>query len=285
MKFFPRCAPFFLLLLFAPCLALAQATSISISGSANSPTRTATYGTRLSLQFNPRSIVTGVPVSYEQVDDSSRQLADGTRITEKTVTSFFYRDSSGRTRRESQMFARFASDSQSSNLKLIEIRDPVVGVQYVLDTQNHIAYRLLFGARAPEDPSPASPSTASSPQTKSAAAAPNEPKPERTQESLGTQVMEGVSVEGHRTTTVYPVGSLGNDRPITRTCETWSSPDLGTPVLFKCSDLLNGDFVDRLTNISRAEPDPSLFQVPPNYQIVDGPADGHVTMKFDSPQK
>jgi hypothetical protein len=275
MKSVSRVALLFLLVVFASCTVFGQ--SMSISGSANSPIENATYGTRVSLRFDPDSIVTGTPLSYEQVDNSARTLADGTHITEKIVTSFFYRDSSGRTRQERQLFGRF-SNSPFANLKLVEIRDPVAGVQYLLDPKHHVAYRLPFDATPTEQPS------AAVAQTKPVSAASNQPKPERTHEDLGTQMMEGVLVEGHRTTTVFPVGSLDNDRPITRTCEDWTSRDVGT-VLFKCSDLLNGSFVYRDTNISRAEPDPALFQVPAGYQIVDGPADGRITLKFQMPQQ
>ncbi len=176
------------------------------------------------------------------------------------------------------MFGHIGNNSPFANLKLVEIRDPVAGVQYLLDPEHHVAYRLPFDAAPAEQPS------ATATQTRPASAASHQPKSERTHEYLGTQMMEGVLVEGHRTTTVYPVGLLNNDRPITRSCEDWTSPEVGT-VLFKCSDLLNGDFVDRLTNISRTEPDPALFQVPAGYQIVDGPADGRVTLKFEMPQQ
>lgn len=96
--------------------------------------------------------------------------------------------------------------------------------------------------------------------------------------------MEGVSVDGSRTTTVYPVGSIGNDRPVTETTEVWYSRDLRDDVLRKTSSLLDGDYTSRLTNINRVEPDPALFQPPADYQIVDGPADGHITLKFEMTQ-
>ncbi len=88
--------------------------------------------------------------------------------------------------------------------------------------------------------------------------------------------MEGVLVEGDRTTVTYPVGALGNDRPITTVSEVWRSSDLKTVVLRKNSDPRSGRSTTRLTNISRAEPDPFLFQVPADYQIVDTQAGGPV---------
>jgi hypothetical protein len=38
----------------------------------------------------------------------------------------------------------------------------------------------------------------------------------------------------------------------------------------KTSDLRFGDSVYKLTNISRAEPDPALFAVPSDYQVQQG---------------
>ena len=75
--------------------------------------------------------------------------------------------------------------------------------------------------------------------------------------------------EGSRTTVTYPIGSLGNDKPITTTMESWMSPELKMVVLSKNPDPRNGDSTMRLTNISRAEPDALLFQVPPDYEIVE----------------
>ncbi|MHB8484986.1 MAG: hypothetical protein ACYDCM_04520 [Candidatus Acidiferrales bacterium] len=177
------------------------------------------------------------------------------------------------------------------NLKLVQITDPVAGVQYVLDTQNRVAYRFPFTPFQRQAvqrtlPAAANPNDIAVPQnrssSKSASAPLAEPQlPQRSTESLGTQVMEGVYVEGQRTTSVFPTGSEGNDRPITQTCETWTSPDLQMPVLSKCSDPRTGNNVTRLTNIDRSEPDPALFQVPADYSIVDG--HDRITMKFQSP--
>jgi hypothetical protein len=86
---------------------------------------------------------------------------------------------------------------------------------------------------------------------------------------LGTETIEGVLAEGKRTTIVYPIGAVGNDRPITTVSETWMSTDLKTVVLSKHSDPRSGESTTRLTNISRAEPDPALFQIPSDYEIVD----------------
>jgi hypothetical protein len=90
-------------------------------------------------------------------------------------------------------------------------------------------------------------------------------------ESLGTQEIEGVSAEGTRITRTIPAGTIGNEKPIDIVVETWTSPDLHTTVLQKRSDPRFGETVFRLTNIKRGEPDPSLFTVPSNFTIKNGP--------------
>jgi hypothetical protein len=88
-------------------------------------------------------------------------------------------------------------------------------------------------------------------------------------ESLGTDMMEGVEAEGWRTTMTTAVGVIGNDKPLTRVCEAWHAVELKTLLLSNCSDVRSGRSTMRLKNLDRSEPDPSLFQVPPDYTIVD----------------
>jgi hypothetical protein len=88
-------------------------------------------------------------------------------------------------------------------------------------------------------------------------------------ESIGTQVIEGVNAEGTRSVSTIEAGSIGNDRPISITSETWYSPDLKMPVLTKRTDPRTGDETFRLTNIRRGEPGAYLFQPPAGYQISD----------------
>jgi hypothetical protein len=88
-----------------------------------------------------------------------------------------------------------------------------------------------------------------------------------TKEDLGSQVVEGVSANGTRSTTVIPAGAIGNEQPITIVSEQWFSPDLEMLVLTRHSDPRVGETTYRLANIGRAEPDRSLFQVPSDYTV------------------
>ena len=90
-------------------------------------------------------------------------------------------------------------------------------------------------------------------------------------EDLGSQTMEGVLVNGVRTTRTIPAGQIGNDRPISIVTEVWTSPELKAIVYSKRSDPRMGEQTFELKNIVRSEPDPSLFAVPTDFKVVDGP--------------
>jgi hypothetical protein len=83
--------------------------------------------------------------------------------------------------------------------------------------------------------------------------------------------MEGLLVTGTRTTRTIPAGEIGNEKPISILTEVWTSPDLKTIVYSKRSDPRMGEQTFKLANIVRAEPDASLFTVPADFKLTDGP--------------
>ena len=92
-------------------------------------------------------------------------------------------------------------------------------------------------------------------------------KREKKKESLGKQMMEGVDVEGTRYTTTIPAGEIGNEQPINIVEEKWFSQELQQLIYSKTTDPRFGETIYRLTNISRLEPDRSLFEIPSDYTI------------------
>ena len=86
---------------------------------------------------------------------------------------------------------------------------------------------------------------------------------------LEHKVIEGIAVEGRKSTTTIPAGQVGNEQPLTIVSEQWTSPDLNVLVLTRHSDPRTGDSSYRLVNIVRAEPDRSLFMVPADYTVKD----------------
>jgi TonB family protein len=88
-------------------------------------------------------------------------------------------------------------------------------------------------------------------------------------ENLGKQLVEGVEAEGTRTTKTIPAGEIGNEQPIQIVNERWYSPELQVTVMTRSSDPRVGETTYRLTNIVRAEPSATLFQLPADYTVKD----------------
>lgn len=262
-------------------------------------------GRQVAATFNgprfPMRAITGAPYSGEEVGEHIQTLADGTHITQKFAERFVSRDSQGRVRNERPMALQV-----DSGVRIVEISDPVEGYQYTLDPVNKVAHRaklvsaparggVVFGAVGSGGGS----GSASGGRTTSLPAgelrtqveaaplpSPTQPpvvRPTSSSENLGTDTIEGLTATGHRTTMTWPAGSQGNDKPIVSTMESWTSQDLKIMLLSKNSDPRHGDSITRLINISRSEPDPALFRVPPDYQIVD--EEGSFTIQFTIPAK
>ena len=87
-------------------------------------------------------------------------------------------------------------------------------------------------------------------------------------ETLGQQIMQGLTADGTRTTSAIEVGAIGNDRPIQVVSERWYSAELQTAVMTKRTDPRSGEETFRLTNVHRGEPGADLFLLPPGYQLA-----------------
>ncbi|HEY2432355.1 MAG TPA: hypothetical protein VGI12_06740 [Vicinamibacterales bacterium] len=252
----------------------------------------AEVATRVPLE----NAIKGAPYSADTVVEGVQVLADGNRIVRKN-TGHVYRDGEGRTRREEDQQAVSREVPYVPNGgPMISIVDPVAGYSYSLDPQNKIAWRTPTGTAAgimekmqvaeqklkveaeqltATKAAPAGEMRARSggagggevrmrtPGGDIAVAYAPEPGP------LEHKTLEGVAVEGRKTMTTIPAGKVGNEQPLTITSEEWRSPELKVLVLTHYSDPRSGDSSYRLTNIVRAEPDPSLFIVPSDYTVRD----------------
>jgi hypothetical protein len=193
-------------------------------------------------------VVKDAAYKAEAITESTQILGDGTRITRKT-TSAIYRDSEGRTRREVTLDSLGPIASGGEAQQLIFINDPVAGVHYVLYPQSRTARKMDISAKEP----PVRPEPPSSAEGKT--------------EALGKKSIEGVEAEGTRSTITIAAGQIGNDRPIVIVSERWYSQVLQTVVLSTHNDPRVGENVYRLTNINRAEPSKSLFELPADYKV------------------
>ena len=220
-------------------------------------------------------VVKGAPFSAQRTEESLQTLGDGTHISNKSSVAYA-RDSAGRVRREDDEW--------------ITIYDPVADVSYRLNKKNHTGNRveLLRGQSMVRQKLEMEQAQAAllKMQTERSldldkAKQENEimvtaPGPNGyaisvrrpgVEESLGSQVVNGVMADGTKVTHTIPAGDFGNDRPITSVTESWYSPELHLTVLFKRTDPREGDVTTQYTGIKRGEPDPTLFQLPTGYTL------------------
>jgi hypothetical protein len=88
-------------------------------------------------------------------------------------------------------------------------------------------------------------------------------------ENLGKRLVAGVETQGVRETMIYNPGVFGNDKKYTVSREFWYSPELGINLLSKRDDPRFGTQTFTIANLSLAEPDTSLFELPQGFEIVD----------------
>jgi hypothetical protein len=221
--------------------------------------------------------ISGAPYTATASTEMTQVLGDGNRIVNKSSASLA-RDSQGRTRREETM--GMVGPWQVNGPKLVFINDPISQTNYVLDAGRQTASVIKGLGPGMMPPPPGPPPGAnvgfmaqSGPNVTFIQRGPGGDQPEDVKtESLGVQTMEGVSVEGKRTTRTIPAGQIGNVQPIETVSEVWFSPDLQVVVMSKHSDPRFGETTYQLTGIQRAEPDHSLFEVPPGYTTQNMPA-------------
>jgi hypothetical protein len=251
-------------------------TVMAISGSAG-PTGDFVY---IRSGMGMQKLVKGAPYTAQASTEFTQTLADGNRIHHVTSASMA-RDSEGRTRREESIGAIGPMAAAGPAPKSIFIHDPVAGTSYVLEAESHTAH-MMQPKNAKFEMGGASVTVEGVAGTGNSAGVAFHTKiadekihtrmqgAEVKTEDLGTQVMEGLSVQGKRITHTIPAGHIGNDLPIQVVTETWYSPELQTTVMSKTNDPRSGQTVYQLTNVSRAEPDPALFQVPADYKVTQG---------------
>ena len=245
-------------------------------------------------------ITPGAPYSADAVTESTQVLADGNRINRKSVTRV-YRDGEGRMRREELDDAGTVVSvsivdpvthtsyvlqpaSRTAYRDHVWIATPAVegmswGRGMILshdgerDPQaSHLREGLKFEVErvakakaastvTPPPPPPPPPASGIRVAMEKAAGA------NVARENLGQQNIEGVAATGTRSTITIPAGALGNLQPIHVVSEEWLSADLQVLVMTKHNDPRTGETTYRLQSIVRAEPDRSLFTVPPDYTL------------------
>ena len=250
-------------------------------------------------------ITTGRPYSAEATTEFTQVLGDGNKIARK-VTTRIYRDTDGRTRREELAadgsvksisiydtvgHVTYVLDPATKTARKSAVRVvlPDKFVPMTDEDKRKIEEKLTAarGGRAPETitlvgpvplPERVQPDEAGKRMAAETGARGRgravSPQPlvigsqGGKEEALGQKLIEGVMADGKRVTTTLPAGAIGNQAPITVTSEQWFSPDLEILVMTRHSDPRAGETSYTLTNIVRAEPQATLFDLPPDYTVV-----------------
>lgn len=286
--------------------------SCALSIRAQEPPDVFTYASPLNIEFMSAPIsvdsepVTGAPYSAEAVTDIVQQLADGNRIVRQNKAQIS-RDSQGRTRREQgfAVFGPLVNGPPSNEMRNVQISDPTTGTMVMLDLSSRTAHRMpapprvmlrnkIAGATGNAGINISGSAAAVRVEKFEFAVPPPEgragvmfnrveamagPRDKPVVESLGTQFMEGVAVEGTRTTLTIPAGQIGNELPINVVSERWFSPDLKVLVMSRQSDPRFGETTYRLTSINRSEPSPQLFEIPADFTVLDPAVDRNIVIE------
>ncbi len=199
-------------------------------------------------------VVTGAPYSADVSFTRTQTLLDG-NVIQHTMSGKVARDAEGRT--YSLETSTGGPLGQTGPVTRISIFDPVAGYAYELNPTTKTAVRRAIRQPKGNWKGPGS-----------NAARPADPNAVKT--DMGTQVVNNVNAQGTSTTRTIPAGTMGNEKPIVSTSETWYSADLQTVVAAKFTDPRSGQSSFALTNIQKTA-DPSLFQVPAGYTITDAP--------------
>jgi hypothetical protein len=195
-------------------------------------------------------LVTGKPFAAEAVTETIQTLADGNRIVRHNITRY-YRDRSGRTRRE-QTIETLGPSSPVAPLQIIVISDPVAKADYILDPVRQTVRK--FGRLEIESGR-------------------KEGLDGSGTRDLGKETIEGLECAGTRTTVTIPAGQIGNERPIVAVTETWYAPAIEAVVRSSTSDPRFGDTSYVLRKVITTDQPRNLFEPPSAYQVeFEGPS-------------
>src|SRR5271157_816314 len=199
----------------------------------------------------PGRVVKNAPYSADVVTESTQTLADGNHIRQ-TGNSHVARDSEGRTRLEQSLSGLSTIAGSATLPHVVFIHDPVAGQSYALNATDKTASKSIMQrpGRGNGPPPAQAGANGRNGQARDQMAGshmrggfPGRGANNQNvkTESLGRQTMEGVVVDGTRTTLTIPAGERGNEQPILVVTERWYSAELQTVVLSKRSDPRNGE--------------------------------------------
>jgi len=199
--------------------------------------------------------VPGAPFSGTVEILSKQSMLDGSVYTRRTV-NHIARNSSGSIYNERRKLEPPGFQGEPPIL-LSHVYDPQTRLSTFLVPETHIARQMVLST-PPQAPENSTPATAVAP-----ANAQN-----LTTRDLGTETVAGLILHGTRKERTVPASLSGTGRDVTITDDYWYSEDLRVYLVLKHNDPRTGEQIVGIVTVDRKEPDPSTFQIPPAYKIV-----------------
>jgi hypothetical protein len=220
-----------------------------------------TLGPCAPAQDGPDIFVTPIPnAPFSAVVNVERSMVrrNGSVDLLKTIREIG-RDSRGRIHNEARELLK-ASSNKTPQLLRIHLYDP----QTRSSTQIIPGKKIFWNITVNHPPATVPPNLVySSPPGSSA------PQNDFTKEDdLGVRDIDGVSTHGVRETQTIPPDFSGTGKEIQIIDEYWYSEDLRINLIVKHSDPRTGTLTLTVGQITRAEPDPALFEIPEGYKQV-----------------
>jgi hypothetical protein len=202
----------------------------------------------------------GAPFTLTLETEWVKQLYDGgttTLVNKRRIA----RDAAGRVYQERWALVPKNDHRVQSIQSMIQIFDPLAHTRhdcFLLEKKN-ICELLNYMRSTSNIYKPMSPATGPLPGDQGSAI----------HEDLGKRFIGGVETEGTHDTLIYNPGVFGNDREMTVENEFWWSPQLGLNLSSIKTDPRIGKQTFTVTDLVQGDPDPSLFQLPAGFEVVD----------------
>ena len=203
----------------------------------------------------------GAPFTLTLETEWVRQLYDGGTVTFVNKRRIA-RDAAGRVYQERWALVPKNDNRVHSIMTLIQIHDPDAHTRYdcfLVDIGANTCELLDYTGSTAKSYQPLSPPTGPLPGDQGSAI----------HEDLGKQFIAGVETKGTHDSLIYNPGAFGNDRKLTVESEFWWSPQLGLNLLSVRNDPRIGKQTFTVTDLVLGDPDPSLFQLPQGFKVID----------------
>lgn len=197
------------------------------------------------------------PFSMKLAAEWSRPMAGGgsfTLVNERAIM----RDRQGRIYQERRILVPKGSDFKSE-MNVFQITDPLLHIWYNCSPREKVCDLLPYDLTPQMKYQPRMWAKGPLPDGRGVSDVVD----------LGINTVEGQETHGYRETITFNPGTMGNDQPMTSSHEFWFCPQLGFNLLSIVDNPQNGKQVFTVKELTTSEPEPSMFQVPAEYKIVD----------------